>query len=502
VRLQRSSAVFALLLAACSAEIGVGSQGAEPVPTTISVPDSAPQEPPDDSATPGTSGSDTIPALVETGDGAGDPLFPDLGNPGVDVTHYDITLAYDPMQDTLVGSVDMAITLTSDRSAITLDSLGPESVSVTVDGLSVPSQLDGPELRIPFTTQRRRGEELSVEVKYSLRPQAITGPDGLSAGWFNTDAGSWVLNEPAGARTWLPCNDHPSDKATYRFAITVPDGLTAVANGTLDGRRSVADATEWVWQQRDPMATYLILLITGDYELIEGTGPGGLPLLSAVPTGTADLMEPYLASTPPMIEFFEQHFGRYPLDGYGLAITDSFGGLAMETQGRSMFSGEDFPGPLGGDQQAFLSHELAHQWFGDAVTPARWQDIWLNESFATYGEWMWMEEAGFETVQAAADRALAGRPPGSTADPGRYDLFGYNSYPGGAVVLHALRRTIGDGSFFELLQRWVADNSGTSRTTQDFTALAEAVTGRSLTAFFDEWLFAVQPPGAFPDANT
>ena len=218
---------------------------------------------------------------------------------------------------------------------------------------------------------------------------------------------------------------------------------------------------------------------------------------------TADhaTMQPFIDVTGEQIAFFEKYFGTFPLDRYGIAITDSFSGLAMETQERSLFSRDDFSGGrLDPSTQLFLSHELTHQWFGDAVTPARWRDIWLNESFATYGQWMWGEHVGNGSVADSAAAALASRPPGSSADPTVDQLFSYNSYDGGAVVLQALRLTIGDASFFQLLQQWVIRNNGTSRTTDDFVKLASQISGKDLTKFFATWLFADQPPSSFPAA--
>ena len=164
-----------------------------------------------------------------------------------------------------------------------------------------------------------------------------------------------------------------------------------------------------------------------------------------------------------------------------------------------MFSREDLAGgELRYAQQLLLSHELAHQWYGDAVTPAVWRDIWLNESFATYGQWMWLEHAGLGSVEQSAQAALQMRGSGSTAAPTVDDLFGFNSYDGGAVVLQALRRTVGDDDFFTILRRWVADYNGTSRTTEEFIALAEEVSGQDLSEFFDTWLFAADVPSEFP----
>ena len=211
-------------------------------------------------------------------------------------------------------------------------------------------------------------------------------------------------------------------------------------------------------------------------------------------------MQPYFDLTDDQLAFFEPLFGPYPLDAYGLAFTDSVPGLAMETQGRSLFSRHDFPGSLDDTAQMFLAHELAHQWFGNAVTPADWSDLWLNESFATYGQWLWLDHAGVESLDSVTSRMLAARQFGGepTGSPSVGNLFGFERYDGGAVVVHALRREIGDDAFFALLQRWVAENDGMSRTTEDFTALASEVAGRDLSAFFATWLDAPTLPPTYP----
>ena len=497
------AAAAALLLTACGADPGVRTETAEQVSvdrTTLAIePPATTPQPTTNESTPVESSLESSVPLDDTGDGVGDALFPELGNPGLDVQHYDVALAYDPTADAIGGTVGLDVMLTSDRAEITLDAAGPVVSQVTVDGVEATAVADGPELRITLPQPGKSGDELRIEVAYSQDVSPLTSAVGLPSGWFNTPGGSYVLNEPDGARTWLPSNDHPSDKATYKFTLTVPAGVTAVANGALADHRTEAGQEVWVWQQRRPMATYLIQLLTGDYELVDGVGPHGLPLLSAILRDDRATMQPFLDVTPEMIEFFEQYFGRYPLDRYGLAMTDSFSGLAMETQERSLFSRDDFAGgQLGSTEHLLLAHELAHQWFGNAISPARWQDIWLGESFATYGQWMWFEEAGLRSVQESAADALFARPPGSTADPGLDDMFGYNSYDGGAVVVHALRLTVGDATFFQILQRWVTDNNGTSRTTADFVALAQDVAGQSLTDFFDTWLFADIPPAEYP----
>ncbi|MGD9998039.1 MAG: M1 family metallopeptidase [Ilumatobacteraceae bacterium] len=511
------------LVAACSADhsvratrsVEVGSVDSVPAPSTSAADEPSPPETSPPTTAPPTapptvpqstppSTEPTVPpgGLVPNGDGVGDQLFPDLGNPGIDVLDYALDLTYDRDADSIAGSVTLTMQITDERGELTLDSSGPEVSSVTVDGVDARYVEDDPELRITPAATLHAGDVVEVRVEYSVVPSFDDG-DIIPSGWFNTPAGSYVLNEPDGASSWLPSNDHPSDKATWTFEITVAPGATAVANGALVSSTDGPDGATWVWREDDPMPTYLMLLVTGDYEIVEGTTPDGLPLVSAVLRSDRQRAQPYLDSLDDQIDFFDDWFGPFPLDRYGIAITDSFGGLAMETQGRSLFSRDDLNGDSGPLQELLLSHELAHQWFGDAVSPLQWRDIWLNESFATYGQWMWLEHVQQGTVEGEAERSLDGRLAqrgNPTGSPDADDLFGFNSYDGGAVVLHALRRTIGDDHFFDLLQRWVAENTGTSRSTQDFIALAEEVSGTDLEEFFDDWLFATKLPSAYPSA--
>jgi aminopeptidase N len=493
-----------VILAACSSTAGVRSGVADTVASSVSSTSSNPTitAVSTDSRTPGDASTPTstpAPTAPSSPSGVGDALFPDLGNPGIDVDHYDVALSYDAVARHLQGSVTLQLHFTEPLRQFTLDSEGPHVSAVTVDGVAAPFLAASPELvvslPVPVTTPRAA----VVVVSYELDPAPIPSPGGLTAGWYPTAGGSYVLNEPDGARSWLPSNDHPSDKATYRFEITVPTGVTAVANGGLVDHSSAGGKDTWVWEEAHPMTTYAISVLTGAYDLVDGVGPHGLPLLHAVLHSDRALMQPFLDVTAAQIAFFEQYFGPYPFDRYGVSITDSSGGDAMETQERSLFSRDDFTtGTLGAYQQLLLSHELSHQWFGDAVTPARWKDIWLNESFATYAQWMWLDHVGDGSIDDAARNALANRQPRSTGNPTADQLFDFDSYDGGAVVLHALRRTIGDDLFFALLRTWVQSNLGQVRTTEDFVALAEKVAGRDLTTFFASWLQATKVPTTFP----
>ena len=433
--------------------------------------------------------------------GIGDVLFADLGNPGLDVTHYDVELAFDAASGVLEGTVVVSITATADLADFSLDAVELDVDSIVIDGQPAQFEVAEPELVITPSAPIAKGDSFETTIVYSATPHPQQAVTGIPNGWFVTSGGTFVMNEPNGARTWLPSNDHPSDKATYRFIVHTPAGRTGIANGVLE-QHSINSVDEtWVWSQTDPMATYLIQVMSGDYEIIDTLGPNGLTLTSAVLRSDRTLMQPFIEALPEQIAFFEESFGPYPLSSYGIAITDSAGGLGLEQQGRPLFSRDDFAaGHMGGFQQLLLSHELAHMWFGDAVSPASWQDIWLNESFATYGSWMWLDHIGDRRLATNVEMALRDRqnPAGSTGEPSAETMFDSEVYDGGAVVLQALRLTIGDDAFFTLLRTWVAENKGTSRGTNDFITLAERVSGVDLTTFFDEWLFATSLPARLP----
>jgi len=504
------------LSTACTTDPGVIATGAHSGTVAAQTSETTASSEPTTATTPGTgAGSTSQPppgtqpasgptttSAASTADpnGIGDALFPALGNPGIDVQHYVVALQYDPTRKHISATDHLDIDMTEDRTTFSLDSSGPVVSAVRIDGAAATFQSADPELIITPATPLTKGQKIGVDIDYTIDdPHAVLSTSGGSVGWFSTPGGSYVLDEPEGARTWLPSDDHPSDKASFRFELTVPTGVTAVANGGMVDHTSTTTTETWIWQEDRQMATYMIQLLTGDYEIVNGTGPNGLPLISVVLRSDRTTMQPYIDAISDEIDFFDDFFGPFPLDRYGIAITDSTPGLAMETFERSLFSRGDFSsGRLENNQQLLLSHELTHQWFGDAVTPALWGDIWLSESFATYGEWMWLDHLGQMPIEQSADAGLASRQVGATASPTADTLFGFNSYDGGAVVLHALRKTIGEDKFFTVLKEWAANNNGQSRTTADFVALAEQVAGQDLTEFFNTWLYADVVPTAFP----
>jgi aminopeptidase N len=504
----RLAAVAVVVTTAACTDAGVRTDSAQQGPNESAPPPPATDPPATDP--PATVPPATEPAATaslpegEASDTAGDSLFPDLGSADLDVQAYDVRLTYDPDSRQLDGTVTISTAVDRAVDELILDAGDLTVETVTLDG--APAEFEHRDGELVVDAGEGVGPTAAdepVELAVTYRDEAGAVPSsGLSPeGWFPTETGSYVLNEPDGAHTWMPANDHPSDKATWRFELTVPDGTAAIANGHLVEQRERRGQDTWVWEQREPMATYLVQLLTGSYRVIDGGRAGDTPLVNVALRRDVEQMQPYFDLTDDQIGYFEPLFGPYPLDQYGLAFTESFAGLAMETQGRSLFSREDFiadePGLI---QQLLLAHELAHQWFGNAVTPADWSDLWLNESFATYAQWLWLDHIGLWDLEGQAEANLRQRqsPTEPTGAPTREHLFGYERYDGGAVVVHALRGQLGDDAFFELLRRWVADNDGTSRTSADFIALAEKIGRQELDEFFAAWLYADALPPEYP----
>lgn len=430
---------------------------------------------------------------------SGDERFPQLGSADIDVAQYDVVIDYDPARRFLNGSVTVTGAVIEPTDQLSLDVAGPQIERVRSGGIEVEFSVVDRDLVVELGEVLPPGTQFSLTVDYSLEViEQFYFRGGV--GLFPTERGLWSVNEPDGASTWLPVNDHPTDKAAWMFRVTVPTGSTAVANGELLSVSENATTTTWVWDQTEPMASYLVLLLVGNYELVDdGVSVSGVELDHAVLRSHRETLDEHLVTTRDQLEYFESLFGPYPFDRYGLAIADSSPGLAMETQGLSLFSADDLATAPVVWQQAVLAHELAHQWFGDAVSPATWNDIWLNEGFATYAQWLWLDQIDMVDLDESADRALRSLPTSGwpLAEPD--EMFGTVTYNGGATVLHALRLTVGDEAFFSGLRDWVSTYLDGSATTADFQTVIERSAGVDLDRFFDVWVYAESIPRQLPE---
>ncbi|MEV4371926.1 M1 family metallopeptidase [Nonomuraea sp. NPDC049637] len=425
--------------------------------------------------------------------GGGDPYFPGQGNGGYDAGHYDLLLDYNPSSNVLRGVATIKARTTQELSRFNLDLTADLGVSeVTVNGAPATFTQGGTELAVTPVAALASGRAFTIVVTYKGRPKHVVDPDGSRGGWIRTSDGVFNANEPQGAMTWYPGNHHMTDKATYRFSVTVPSTRVAVANGDLISRRSTGDRATYVWDAKEPMASYLATVTIGKFRLTDAK-IGKYRTIVAVDPKLAGKAANLAERHAPVLDYFASLFGPYPFSSTG-AIVDHAPKVdyALETQTRPIYA--EVPG------EGLLAHELAHQWFGDSVTPSRWQDIWLNEGFATYAEWLWQDKIGERGLQTSFDMAYATpakdafwrTPP---ADPGGpAALFHDPVYYRGAMTLHALRGKVGDMAFFQILSRWTAEHKYGNADTRAFIALSERVSGHDLSGLFTDWLFKPGKP--------
>ncbi|GAA2883962.1 M1 family metallopeptidase [Streptomyces mexicanus] len=437
--------------------------------------------------------------------GLGDRLYPYLGNPGYDVMAYDLSLAYSgdntkPLR--AVTTINARATRALER--VNLDFTHGTVDAVVVDGRPAAFTTAGEDLVITPRTPVPAHHWMRITVRHSSDPRAAKDRDG---GWVRTADGLALANQADAAHLVFPCNDHPSDKALFTFRITVPEGYTAVANGLPAGVARAGTSTTWTYRTRHPMATELAQVSLGRSAVLHRPGPHGLPVRDVVPAGDRKALEPWLAKTPDQIAWMERKVGRYPFETYGLLMAGADTGFELETQTLSLFEKDLFTDSAYPKWyvESVMVHELAHQWFGDSVSPRTWSDVWLNEGHATWYEALYADETAHKSMEArmkaaygASDRwREAGGPPARPKPPKpgqKVGIFRSNVYDGAALVLYALRQEIGRPAFERLERAWVRGHRDATATTADFVRLASDIAGRDLTGFFQGWLYGAKTP--------
>ncbi len=428
-----------------------------------------------------------------------DPYTPRSGTSEVRVNHYDLALDYDIQPNTLRARAVLDARVLEDCSALSLDLEG-----LTVERVLVNGQLSAfKHSKHKVVVEAREGffveEALTVEIHYAGTPSPASGAWG-DIGWEELSDGVLVAGQPVGAATWFPCNDHPSQKATFRVSVLVDSDYTAISNGDLVAVDQHGDRTSWTWESREPVATYLATVQMGQYRRgpVEPGRypPSRVPLTLACGEHLWAQAQHVLAKQHAMMAVFEQRFGAYPFDYYGVVVTDDELEIPLESQPLSIFGPNHMTESW--ESERLIAHEMAHQWFGNSVTPASWSDIWLNEGFAHYAEWLWSEASGRHPAQAQAREAYAELSASKQklviGDPGPKKMFDDRVYVRGALTLHTLRMSVGDQTFFTILQRWTAQNRCGNVTTAEFLALASEVSGRAVEPLLHEWLFEKKLP--------
>ena len=450
----------------------------EQTPTPIPSPTAVPSEIPSPTATP-----------LPEGQSIGDPYAPELGNTGYDVTNYTLQMALDPATTRIDATVQIeAVTTEPDLAAFSLDFVGFEIAEVLLDDQTVAFARENDKLFILPIQPLPENSLFVISISYSGDPEERPSPYvGFAASLgmsFVEGESIYVLSEPDGARFWFPNNDHPRDKATYRFELTVPAGLTAVANGLLLDQIDSATESTFIWEHDFPMASYLATVVVGEFERLEDVSPEGVLLRHYVTEGVREEFETAVADVGEAIDWMSELFGPYPYEAFGF-VTADVSGVSLETQTMVLLA-DNMIG------QRTVMHELAHMWFGNWVSLDSWQQMWRNEGFATYVQLMWEtrddpEELDLmiESFRTAVEDNDQQFPLG---DPPPAQLFSFNTYFGGAVMVHELRQEMGDEAFFGGLQTYFATYGGGTASDAQFIAVMEEAARRSLASFFERAL--------------
>ena len=402
-----------------------------------------------------------------------DRYTPDRGDPAYVVTHYDLDLDYKVSTNRLTGRAVLDVTVLEDVRRLVVDLVGLRVLKVSVGGAPAKWVHRGPRVHVTPAAPLPRGRRTQVAITYAGTPGPAATLWG-DVGWEELTEGALVAAQPNGAPTWFPCNDHPSTKATYRITFESDSPYDVVVTGTLVETRVRGSRTRRVFEQHVPMATYLASVHVGRYvrRALVGTN---VPIAVVLPAIHERNVMHDLGRLPEMTQLFGSLFGPYPFADYTVVVTADDLEIPLEAHALASFG----PNWLDGHRrhERLVAHELAHQWFGNSLTPATWADIWLNEGFACYAEWLWAEHADGVPVRASAQThwsRLARLPQDLVlADPGPVLMFDDRVYKRGALTVHALRLLVGDGVFFELLRDWVQSHRHGSVTTDEFVDLVD-----------------------------
>jgi aminopeptidase N len=366
-------------------------------------------------------------------------------------------------------------------------------VETSVDGARVAAKRSGHKLVVARALAAGARATLVVRYRGTPRPESMPGWSGWTGdgmGLHAMDNGeAWSIQQPVGAFTWYPVNDHPSDEALYDIAVTVPTGWTGLATGRLVESVPHGAQTTWRWRADDPVASYATTLVVGRYSKLTGNGPGGVPVTMWVRTGADDDQRPLARQLPTVLRWLAGRFGPYPFKSAAMVTVDS--GSAMETQQLITIGAHSSGGVT------LLLHEVSHEWFGNAVTPADWTSIWLSEGIATWieGEWTIEREGASRAGVVAGWRAEDREARATAGPPGRprADHFGArNVYASPALMLHEIRTAIGASAFNRLLRDWVQTQRNQPVDRETFIRFVNSHTGHDLTALINKWLDAAR----------
>ncbi len=432
--------------------------------------------------------------------GIGDPYYPTSGNGGYQIDSYDLNLAYDPPTNDLQSTATLAgsVLAKDGLTQFNLD-LQPnlEVAGVKVNDTAATFRQQDAELVITPSAPLPTGSALAVVVSYGGQPGLISGGTANlgDGGWYRTvSGGALAAGEPFSASTWYPVNEHPADTATFSVTATVPKKWNVISNGVQQTQglpAAPAGHTVFRWSLKQPVASYLTTIYIDDFTFDRSRLPDGKPVVSAIAPSAAPDAADLADSTAEIITVLEKYFGPYPFDAAGGIFTAENTGFALETATRPVYQ-------VGVDKGTVV-HELAHQWYGDDVTVQRWSDICLNECFASYAPWLWVEDTQGEDLDASWKQQMQElvKVPEFWSSPlvdmGAGQEF-TRVYTRGPLALHALRKEIGDDAFFRLLREWPQMYGGKNATFEDLEKKVNELAGRDVTPFMDAWFRGTTVP--------
>ncbi|WP_418274924.1 M1 family metallopeptidase [Isoptericola jiangsuensis] len=401
-----------------------------------------------------------------------DPYVPHHGARDYVVDHYTLGLRYRVEPNRLEGRATLEVRALETVEELRLDLVGLRVGRVEVDGARARFTQRKRSVRVRLAEPLQADGTATVEITYAGNPAPDGGTWG-DVGWEELTEGSLVAGQPTGAPTWFPCNDHPGYKATYDLTVTADAAYTVVANAPLRHVRRRAGTRTWTFERTEPMCTYLATVQVGPYDVVALGGQAQVARSSAHAAGVTHDLDRH----DELFAVFEGLFGPFPFAAYTVVVTPDELEIPLEAHGTSVFGANHLDGTKGSDR--LVAHELAHQWFGNSVSVRAWQDIWLNEGFACYAEWLWSEASGGPTADELA-REHHGRLSELDedlvlADPGPRHMFDDRVYKRGALTLHTLRLVLGDDAFFGLLRTWTDRYRHGHATTGDLRSLAAEV---------------------------
>jgi len=422
----------------------------------------------------------------------GDTLFQHLGNAGYDVQRYTIILDVNMSSGELKALTRIDAVTTQVLSTFSLDFTGFDWDAVRVNGEDAAFVRKIRKMEITPQETLTNDSPFTVEVEYHGVPWATGSVTGRSVGWFKAMDGTInVFTEPDGAYAWFPCNNHPRDKALYRFEVTVDDPWIAAANGWLLETIQKDGRSTYIFELAEPMATYLATVNIDHYDIETMEGPNGVLIRNYFPVGFPEVQRKEYDVIPEVMAFFNSLYGPYPSTVYGVLIMDqnaahcAIDPFGDETQSLTIVCPDPSSTSIG-----TIVHEMAHEWFGDSVSLENWSDMWLKEGMATYAGCLWKTRDGdMPALDACVKNRAQGYPNRWPVDaPSRNKLFCTEAYAGGALVYHSLHKEVGSEMFYKIILTYLERYRGSYAGTDEFIALVNEVTGQEMEETIRAWL--------------